>query len=57
MGARHKLNQAYLLIAVGVAAVIGILIQSWAAVFIVGAVLIAGFIYDGDVRFNRQRRK
>ena len=57
MGARHKLNQAYLLIAVGVAAVIGILIQSWAAVFIVGAVLIVGFVYDGDVRFISHRRR
>jgi hypothetical protein len=57
MGARHKLNQVYVLGAICVAAVIGVLIQSWAAAFIVGAVLIAGSIYAGDVRLNRQRRR
>lgn len=57
MGARHKLNQVHLFGAVAVAAIIGVLIQSWAAVFIVGAVLIVGSIYDGGVRFTGQRRR
>ena len=57
MGVRHKLNQVHLLGAVGIAAIVGVLIQSWAAFFIAAAVLIGGSIYSGDVRLDRRRRK
>ena len=57
MGARHKLNQVHLLGAAGVAAVVGLLTQSWAAFFIALALLVGGAIYAGDVRFDRRRRK
>jgi len=57
MGVRHKLNQIHLLGAVGIAGIVGVLIQSWAAFFIAAAVLIGGSIYSGDVRLDRRRRK
>jgi hypothetical protein len=57
MGARHKLNQFHLLGAVGIAAIVGLLTESWAAFFIAVAVLLGGSIYAGDVRFDRKHRR
>ena len=57
MGARTKLNQIHLLGAVGVATIVGVLVQSWTAFFVAVAVLVGGSIYGGDVRFDRRRRK
>ena len=57
MGARHKLNQAHLLGAVAIAAIVGLLTESWAAFFIAVAVLVGGSIYAGDIRFDSRRRK
>ena len=56
MGARTKLNQIHLLGAVGIAAIVGVLVQSWVAFFIAVAVLVGGAIYAGDVRLGNRRR-
>jgi hypothetical protein len=57
MGARHKLNQAHLLGAVAIAAVAGLLTESWAVFFIAVTVLLGGAICAGDIRFDSRRRK
>ena len=57
MGARHKLNEIHLLGAVGIAAIVGALAQSWTVFFIAVAILVGGSIYAGDVRFDRRHRK
>jgi hypothetical protein len=57
MGARHKLNQAHLLGAVAIAAIAGLLTESWAVFFIAAAILLGGAICAGDIRFDSRRRK
>ena len=50
MGAREKLNQAYLNGAVVVAAVIGLVAQSWTLFWIAVAYVVATSIYGGGIR-------
>ena len=57
MSARHKLNSAHMSGALGLAAILGVLSQSWAIFLIAAAALIGGAVYAGDVRFDRHRRK
>ena len=52
MGARHKLNQTHILGAIGMAALVGGLTQSWAVFAIAAIVLIGAAIYVGDVRIQ-----
>jgi hypothetical protein len=56
MSARQKLNQAYLIGALTVAAILGAVAQSWTVFFIAGAVLIIAADYTGDVRLHGRRR-
>lgn len=56
MGARTKLNAAYVLGSVLIAALIGALLQSW-AVFVVAAVLLIGLcLMDGTIRPKGRNR-
>ena len=56
MGARTKLNQAYLNGALIVAAAIGLLAQSW-TVFIIAALIGIGLsLYAGEIRPRGRRR-
>ena len=50
MGARQKLNQAYVNGALVVAGVAGLVTESWAVFIIVAAVLIGVSTYSGDIR-------
>jgi hypothetical protein len=57
MGARHKLNQAYLNGALVIAAVVGAASQSW-TVFWLAALFAAGSsLYAGNIRLHRRRDK
>ena len=50
MSAKQKLNIAYLNGALIAAAVVGLLTQSWMVAFIVGAALVAGAVWKGNIR-------
>lgn len=52
MGARHKLNQAYLNGSLFVAAIVGISLQSWLAFWIILALGVACNLYGGQIRTN-----
>ncbi len=55
MGARKKLNQAYVNGAVVIAAVFGVVTQSW-TVFVLAAIFVAGSCYyAGDIRLRGRR--
>ena len=56
MGARQKLNVAFVNGALIVAAVAGVVFKSWAVFVVTAAVLIAGAVYGGDVRPGPRRR-
>ena len=55
MGARQKLNGAYVNGALVVAAVLGLMTGSWTIFIFAGAVLIGIAIYDGDIRSHSHR--
>jgi 4-hydroxybenzoate polyprenyltransferase len=57
MNARHKLNRAHLLATVCIAAFFGAATQSWAIFLLVGAALVGGLIYSGNIRFDQRRRR
>ena len=50
MGARTKLNVATVNGCLVMAAIVGLLFQSWTVFFIVAAILIAGDLYIGSIR-------
>ncbi len=50
MGAKHKLNETYIVGSIALAGIIGGLAESWIAFFIAAAVLIGAAVYKGDVR-------
>ena len=56
MGARHELNTIHVFGSLVVAAFIGGLIGSWAVFAAVAALLIAGSVYSGDIRWKGRRR-
>ncbi len=55
MGARHKLNQAYVNGAVIFAAVIGVLTESWPIFFVTLGLSIAIAVHAGDIRPTKRR--
>jgi len=48
--AKHKLNSAYVNGAVVIAALVGIVCESWLVFLLVAALLIAGSLQDGSIR-------
>jgi hypothetical protein len=50
MGARQKLNEHHIVGALGVAAIVGALGQSWMLFVAVAATLIAADLYSGKIR-------
>jgi type IV secretory pathway TrbD component len=56
MNAREKLNAAYVQGALILAAVVGVLAQSWIAFGFTLAVLICCAHYDGAIRIQRHKR-
>jgi hypothetical protein len=56
MGARQKFNVSYLRVALVLAAVGGVLTNSWAAFGIALAVLVAGALHDGAIRLHGRGR-
>ena len=57
MGARHKLNEAFVNGALIVAAIVGFLAESWLAFGLVFGGLFILKLYSGDIRPNRQNRR
>lgn len=55
MNARRRLNHGSVLGALGMAAIVGGLAQSWAAFVLVATMLIGGAIYVGDIRLKGPR--
>ena len=55
MGARSKLNVAYVYAAVIIAALIGGVCQSWAVFFVAATLLVAGSIVAGEIRPTPRR--
>ncbi|MBN8627375.1 MAG: hypothetical protein J0M17_18005 [Planctomycetes bacterium] len=56
MGARQKLNRAYVNGAVLCGAVAGLVTESWFWFFFMLCVCLAGSYYDGEIRPGRRRR-
>jgi hypothetical protein len=56
VGARHKLNTVHIVGALGAAAVLGAVVQSWPVFLVAAAVLITGLIHSGDIRLRNRRR-
>ncbi len=56
MGARQKLNNAFINGALLIGAVAGWVFKSWAVFVVTAVVLIAGAVYCGDVRPGPGRR-
>jgi hypothetical protein len=56
MGARQKLNIAFINGALLIGAVAGLVFKSWAVFVVAAVVLIGGAIYCGDVRPGPGRR-
>ncbi|MBA3413631.1 MAG: hypothetical protein H0U10_00195 [Chloroflexia bacterium] len=56
MGARQKLNAAYIQGGLLVAAVIGVLARSWAAFAAAAAILISLAVLGGEIRPRRRGR-
>jgi hypothetical protein len=57
MGARHKLNEAFVNGALIVATIVGFLAESWLVFGLVFGGLFVLKLYSGDIRVNRQRRR
>ncbi len=55
MGAREKLNAAYLNGCLIIAAVVGLASGSWVVFGAVLAVLVGGALYSGEIRPRRRR--
>jgi hypothetical protein len=56
MGARTKLNLSAVNGCLVVAAVVGLLFQSWTAFLVIAAILIVGDLYIGSIRPSGRRR-
>lgn len=56
MGARKKLNQAYLNGALVVAAVVGAATQSWTVFWLAVLFTLGSSLYSGGIRLNGRRR-
>ena len=56
MGARTKLNAAYLNGGILIAACVGALTQSWSVFFVALVTLLAGCVYAGEIRGRGRRR-
>jgi hypothetical protein len=56
MGARTKLNVSYVNGCLVLAAIVGLLFQSWVVFLVVAAILVAGDLYIGSIRPSGQRR-
>jgi hypothetical protein len=50
MGARTKLNVSAVNGCLVLAAIVGLLFQSWTVFFVVAAILVAGDLYIGSIR-------
>ena len=57
MGAREKLNQAYVNGAIVVAGVVGLIGQSWTMFWIAVAYAVASNVYGGGIRLQSGRRR
>lgn len=57
MGARQKLNQAYLNGALVIAAVVGIATQSWSVFWLAVIFVVGSALYAGEIRPNSRRPK
>ena len=57
MGAREKLNVAYLNGSLVLAAVVGVLAQSWSAFFITLTVLLGFNLYQHEIRPHKPGRR
>ena len=57
MGARTKLNQAYINGALVIAAIIGLCAQSWTVFFIVALVGIGLSVHGGEIRLSGRDRR
>ena len=57
MGARHKLNEAFVNGALIVATIVGLLAESWLVFSLVFGGLFILKLYSGDIRVNRQNRR
>ncbi len=57
MGARQKLNQAYLNGTIVMATMIGIMAQSWAVFWLALAVGIASSFFGGEIRTHGRPKK
>jgi hypothetical protein len=56
MGARQKLNQSYFNGSLVIAALVGLVAQSWPLFFLALAVLLASNLCCGEIRPKPQRR-
>ncbi len=56
MGARTKLNVSYVNGCLVLAAIVGLLFQSWMVFLVVAAILIAGDLYIGSILPSTGRR-
>ncbi len=57
MGARQKLNRAYVNGALLCGAVVGLVTESWFWFFFILFVCLAGSCYDGEIRAGPKRRR
>lgn len=57
MGARQKLNQAYLNGALIIAAVLGVATQSWTVFWIVTLIAVGSSMHSGEIRLHGRNRK
>ncbi|MBA4020264.1 MAG: DUF1328 domain-containing protein [Pirellula sp.] len=57
MGARHKLNQAYVNTALLCGGIAGLVTESWFWFFFVCLVCLACSYYDGGIRSDPRRRR
>jgi len=55
MGARGKLNEAFLLGSALLAGVVGTLVESWLVFFVALGVLLGLNLYVGDIRLKRRK--
>jgi hypothetical protein len=57
MGARQKLNQAYVNGALIVAAVVGVATQSWTVFWLAATFVVVSSLYSGEIRLGGRRRR
>lgn len=57
MGARQKLNQAHIIAALVIAAVIGAVTQSWIMFWIAAIIAVGSSFHAGGIRVDGRRRR